>query len=276
MVRAKSDVNRYRPLAQAGAVSKRDLEAAEAEYGARKGEVDAAQASLNVAVINLGYASVYAPISGLVGISLARVGDFVGRPPNPVILNTISSIDTIHVRFSISEAEYLDLATRVMEKGRPGVEERKGKFQLILADGSVYSERGTVLFLQRQVDASTGTLQLEAAFPNPRRLMRPGQFARVRAIYEDLKGVTVVPGKAVFEIQGQFAVYVTGEGNKIEFRRVKVGPTVGQLRVIEEGVRAGEKVVVEGVQRLRPDMIVAPTSIPLDSLLTAGQPGGGR
>ena len=276
MVRARSDVNRYRPLAQAGAVSKRDLEAAEAEYGSRKGEVDAAQAALSVAEINLGYASVYAPINGLVGISLARVGDFVGRPPNPVILNTISRIDTIHVRFSISEAEYLDLASRLMPKGMRSAEERKGRFQMILADGSVYSERGTVLFLQRQVDASTGTLQIEAAFANPKRLVRPGQFARVRAIYEDLKGVTVVPGKAVFEIQGQFAVYVAGEGNKIEFRRVKAGPAVGQLRVIEEGVRTGEKVVVEGVQRLRPDMVVAPTFVPLDSLLTAGQPGGGR
>lgn len=276
MIRAKSDVNRYRPLAQAGAVSQRDLESAEAEYGARKGEVDAAQASLNVAEINLGYASVSAPINGLIGISLARVGDFVGRPPNPVILNTISRIDTIHVRFSISEAEYLDLANRLMPKGMRTAEERKERFQMILADGSVYSERGTVLFLQRQVDASTGTLQIEAAFANPKRLIRPGQFARVRAIYEDLKGVTVVPGKAVFEIQGQSAVYVTGEGNKIEFRRVKTGPMVGQLRVIEEGVRSGEKVVVEGVQRLRPDMVVAPTFIPLDSLLTAGQTGGGR
>jgi membrane fusion protein (multidrug efflux system) len=276
MVRARSDVNRYRPLAQAGAVSQRDLESAEAEYGARKGEVEAAQAALNVAKINFGYASVYAPINGLVGISLARVGDFVGRPPNPVILNTISSIDTIHVRFSISEAEYLDLSNRLMSKGRPSLEERRGRFQMVLADGAVYPERGTVLFLQRQVDASTGTLQLEAAFPNPRRVVRPGQFARVRAIYEDLKGAIVVPGKAVFEIQGQFAVYVTVEGNKIEFRRVKPGPMVGQLRVIEEGLRAGEKVVVEGVQRLRPDMVVAPTFIPLDSLLTAGQPGGGR
>jgi membrane fusion protein, multidrug efflux system len=276
MMRAKSDVNRYRPLAQAGAVSQRDLESAEAEYGARQGEVDAAQASLNVAEINLGYASVTAPIDGLVGISLARVGDFVGRPPNPVILNTISRIDTIHVRFSITEAEYLDLANRLMPKGRPAAEQRKGKFQMVLADGSVYAERGTVLFLQRQVDASTGTLQLEAAFPNPRRLIRPGQFARARAIYEELKGATVVPAKAVFEIQGQFAVYVIGEGNKTEFRRVKAGPMVGQLRVIEGGVKAGEKIVVEGVQRIRPDIVVNPSLLPIDSLLTAGQPGGGR
>jgi membrane fusion protein (multidrug efflux system) len=276
MMRAKSDVNRYRPLAQAGAVSQRDLEAAEAEYGARQGEVEAAQASLNVAEINLGYASLTAPIDGLVGISLARVGDFVGRPPNPVILNTISRIDTIHVRFSITEAEYLDLANKFAKKGTPSAQDRKGKFQLILADGSVYPERGTVLFLQRQVDASTGTLQLEAAFPNPRRFIRPGQFARARAIYEEVKGAMVVPAKAVFEIQGQFALYVIGEGNKTEFRRVKAGPMVGQLRVIEDGVKAGEKVVVEGVQRLRPDIIVAPSAIPLDSILTAGQPGGGR
>ena len=276
MVRAQSDVNRYRPLAQSGAVSQRDLESAEAEYGARKGEVEAAQAALNVAEINLSYASILAPIDGLVGISLARVGDFVGRPPNPVILNTISQVDTIRVRFSISEAEYLDLANRFMATGMPRAEARKGKMQMVLADGSIYSERGTILFLQRQVDAATGTLQIEAAFANPQRLIRPGQFARIRAVYEQVVGATVVPAKAVLEIQGQFAVYIVGAENKVEFRRVKPGPIVGQLRVMEDGVRPGEKVVVEGVQRLRPDMIVTPTYVPLDSILTAGKPGGGR
>jgi membrane fusion protein (multidrug efflux system) len=276
MIRAQSDVNRYRPLAAAGAVSQRDLESAEAEYGARKGEVDAAQAAVNVAEINLGYASISAPIDGLVGISVARVGDFVGRPPNPVILNTISRIDTVRVRFSISESEYLDLANRVLQSGKPVAAERKARFQMILADGSIYKERGTILFLQRQIDASTGTLQMEAAFANPQRLIRPGQFARVRAVYEEVKGAVVIPAKAILEIQGQFAVYVVGEGNKVAYRPVKVGPIVGQLRVIEEGLKAGEKVVIEGVQRIRPDAVVAPTYVPLDSILTAGQPGGGR
>jgi membrane fusion protein (multidrug efflux system) len=276
LARASSDVARYRPLAAAGAVSQRDLESALAEQGARQGEVDAAKASLEVAQINLGYATVSAPIDGLIGISAARVGDFVGRPPNPVILNTISKIDSIRVRFSITEAEYLDLANRFSQKGMPTAEERKGKFQMILADGSVYAERGTVLFLQRQVDASTGTLQIEAAFPNPQRIIRPGQFARVRAVYEAVKGATIVPAKAILEIQGQFAVYVVGEGDKIVFRAVKAGPIVGQMRVIEEGVKPGEKIVVEGVQRVRPDMVVAPSFVPPDSILTAGQPGGGR
>jgi membrane fusion protein (multidrug efflux system) len=276
MVRAESDVKRYRPLAQAGAVSQRDLEAAEAEYGARKGEVEAAQAGLNVAEINLGYATIFAPVNGLVGISVARVGDFVGRPPNPVILNTISQIDTIKVRFSISEAEYLDLANRFMKGEVASPERGKGRFQMILADGSTYSETGRTSSLQREVDPATGTLQFEAVFPNPQRLLRPGQFARVRAVYDQVKGALVIPAKAVFEIQGQFAVFVIGSDNKAQFRRVTAGPAVGQLRVIEEGIELGEKVVVEGVQRLRPDMVVAPTYVPLDSLLTAGGPGGGR
>src|SRR5512140_1958351 len=169
--KASSDVARYRPLAAAGAVSRRDLESALVEQGSRQGEVDAAKASLEVAQINLGYASIYSPIDGLIGISAARVGDFVGRPPNPVILNTISKIDTVRVRFSISEAEYLDLANRVMQKGMPGAAERKDKFQMVLADGSVYKERGTVLFLQRQVDwnpAARSCLSKPAATHPPR------------------------------------------------------------------------------------------------------------
>jgi membrane fusion protein (multidrug efflux system) len=211
-----------------------------------------------------------------VGISVARVGYFVGRPPNPVILNTISQIDTIKVRFSISEAEYLDLANRFMKGEVASPEQGKGRFQMILADGSTYSETGRTSSLQREVDPATGTLQFEAVFPNPQRLLRPGQFARVRAVYDQVKGALVIPAKAVFEIQGQFAVFVIGSDNKAQFRRVTAGPAVGQLRVIEEGIELGEKVVVEGVQRLRPDMVVAPTYVPLDSLLTAGGPGGGR
>ena len=278
LVRARSDVNRYRPLAEAGAVSQRDLESALAEAGARQGEVDAAEASLKVAEINLGYSRVVAPINGLIGISAARVGDFVGRPPNPVILNTISQIDSIHVRFSISEQEYLDLVRRVTAQPaaeRPG---KKAQFEMVLADGSTYPRKGNLAYLQRQIDASTGTLLLEASFPNPEKMVRPGQFAKVRAVFDEVKGATVIPTRAVAEIQGQYVVYAVGPDNKAQFRKIQLGPKIGGLQIIEQGVAPGERIVVEGAQKVRPDMIVAPTVVayPGDTTAVASRQEGGK
>jgi membrane fusion protein (multidrug efflux system) len=271
LARAKSDVDRYGPLAAQGAVSKRDLEAAEAEYGARQGEVAAARASLNVAEINLSYATIRAPSNGLIGLSTARVGEFVGRYPNPVILTTLSRIDTIHVRFSITEQEYLDLSRRM----NPDPEQRKrrqqGLFEMILADGSLYPERGSLLFAQRQVDAATGTLQMEAGFPNPHKVVRPGQFARIRAVFDERKSAIVVPARAVLEIQGQPVLYTVDDQNKVHFQRIQAGPKVGQLQVIEEGLKDGETVIVEGIQRVRPDMIVKPVPAAPDSLPAEGR-----
>lgn len=272
LARAESDVNRYRPLAAAGAVSQRDLETALAEYGARKGEVEAAQASLRLAEINLGYARITAPIDGLIGISAARVGDFVGRPPNPVILNTISRVDSIHVRFSITEQEYLELVRQLQTAAQKAEAKQKRELEMVLADGSRYPYKGYVSFAQRQIDPATGTLQFEASFPNPERLVRPGQFARILAVVDERKGAVVVPARAITELQGQYLVYTVGEGNKVALRRVLLGPKAGSFTVIEQGVNAGEKVVVEGLQRIRPDMVVAPTEISADS--SAGN--GGR
>jgi membrane fusion protein (multidrug efflux system) len=260
MLRAKSDVDRYEPLAAAGAVSARDLEIAVAEHDARKSEVDAAQAAVDLARIELGYATVRAPITGLIGISTARVGDYVGRPPNTVILNTISRTDSIHVRFSITEQEYLELMGRIQAGTQA-----KNLLEMVLADGSVYAHKGEVLFAEQRVDAATGSLQFEATFPNPDRLLRPGQFARIRAEVDRRAGAIVVPSKAIVEIQGQPVLYVVGQDNKVQFRRIKTGPVIGQLRVVEEGVTVGDAVVVEGVQRMRPDIVVEAT--PLD-----GQP----
>jgi membrane fusion protein (multidrug efflux system) len=264
LARAESDVNRYRPLAAAGAVSQRDLEDALAFYGARKGELEAAQASLRLAEIDLGYATISAPIDGLIGISAARVGDFVGQPPNAVILNTISRLDSVHVRFSITEQEYMSLVRK--RQAEPDAPAPTYELEMIFADGSVYPLKGTISFAQRQIDAATGTLLVEASFPNPERVVRPGQFARVRTIAEERKGAVVVPSRAVTELQGQYLVYCVGEGNKVAMRRVVTGPRVGQFTVIEEGVAAGEKVVVEGIQRIRPDMVVSPTEVSADSV----------
>ncbi len=272
LVRAESDVNRYQPLAAAGAVSQRDLETALAEYGARKEEVAAARASLRLAEIDLGYARITAPIDGLIGISAAREGDFVGRPPNAVILNTISRVDSVHVRFSITEQEYLELVRQFQAQEPQTAPRQKRELEMVLADGSLYPYKGTISFAQRQIDAATGTLQFEASFPNPQRLIRPGQFARISTVVAERKGAVVVPAKAITELQGQYLVYTVGEGDKVVLRRVLLGPKAGAFTVIEQGIQPGEKVIVEGLQRIRPDMVVSATEISPDS--TAGE--GGR
>jgi membrane fusion protein (multidrug efflux system) len=273
LVQAEADVARYNPLAAAGAVSQRDLEIAVAQRDARASEVEAAKAGVELAQIELGYATMRAPIDGLIGISAARVGDFVGRPPNAVILNTISRVDSIRVRFSITEQEYLDLVERPRTASTEAADRPRPGLEMVLADGSVYPERGFVLFTERRIDPATGTLLVEASFPNPQRILRPGQFARVRAVFEVRKGAVVVPVRAISELQGQPVVFTVNAENKVEFRRLVAGPVVGDIRVIEKGVAVGEKVIVEGTQKVRPDMIVAPTTVPWQSPGASGPPG---
>lgn len=257
LVQAEEDVKRYTPLAEVGAVSKRDLEIAVSRYEAQKGELDAALASLNEANIKLGYATIYAPIDGLVGISSARVGDFVGRPPNAVILNTISRIDSIHVRFSISEQEYLYLVRKLGETDNAN-SKNKRPLEMVLADGSIYSEKGFVVFTQRQIDPTTGTLQFEASFPNKGKIIRPGQFAKIRTVVEERKNAMVIPTRAMIELQGQFTVFVVDENNKVQLRVLKTSTTFGQYSVVEAGLQENDRVIVEGMMKVKPDMVVAP------------------
>jgi len=263
LVQAEEDVKRYTPLAEAGAVSKRDLEIAVSKYNAQKGELDAALASLNEAKIKLGYATIYAPISGLIGISAARVGDFVGRPPNAIILNTISRIDSIHVRFSISEQEYLALMKQLsqMDNSKPT---KKRELELVLSDGSVFTEKGFVVFAQRQIDPTTGTLMFEASFPNKDKLLRPGQFSKVRTVVAEVKNALVIPTRSMIELQGQYTVYIVDENNKAQLRIVKTATSVGQHIVVESGIKEGDRVIVEGQLKVKPDMIVAPVETTLN------------
>ena len=264
LVQAEEDVKRYTPLAEVGAVSKRDLEIAISRYEAQKGELDAALAQLNVAKTNLSYATVTAPITGLIGISAARVGDFVGRPPNAIILNTISRVDSIHVRFSISESEYLNLVRQIEKEGKTKVKAKE--IQMILADGSSYPYLGVISFAQRQIDPATGTLQFEASFPNNQRMLRPGQFAKVRIVIDERKDAVVVPSRAIFEIQGQKNVYVIGENNKVVMRVVTTGPEYNNNVVIETGVNPGETVIYEGLLKVRPDITVTPIEAKLPEM----------
>ena len=272
LVQAEDDVKRYTPLAKAGAVSQRELEIAVSKYEARKGELEAANASLNIAQTNLSYATVFAPITGLIGISQARVGDFVGRPPNPVILNTISRVDSIHVKFSISEQEYLDLIRQFKnyDNSKPT---QKRALDMILADGSVYNHKGYVLFAQRQVDPTTGTLQFEASFPNKEGILRPGQYAKIQTTIEERKNALIIPSRALIELQGQFTVFVVDKDNKVQLRMVQTATSYGQYTVVESGLMLGDKVIIEGMQKVKPDMIVNPveTSLTEDSKIIPGE-----
>ena len=257
LIQAEDDVKRYTPLAKAGAVSQRDLEIAVSKYEAQQGELDAALAALNIAKTNLSYATIYAPITGLIGISVARVGDFVGRPPNVLILNTISRVDSVHVRFSISEQEYLDLIRRI-EQNEGKTKVKAKEIQMVLADETVYPYLGVISFAQRQIDPATGTLQFEASFPNPKRTLRPGQFAKIRIVIDERKDATVVPSRSIFEIQGQKSVYIVDENKKVVMRVVTTGPEYNNYIVIESGVNPGENVIYEGLLKVRPDMVVSP------------------
>lgn len=273
LVQAESDVKRYTPLAEQGAVSQRTLEIAIATYEARKGDVESAIASLNLAKINLGYASITAPISGVIGITNFKVGDYVSKLTTGP-LNTISNVDPIHVRFSISEQEYLTLVKKFMSESKlPKKEvsdkEEKAVLELILADNSIYEHTGKINVLQRQIDPSTGTLMLESSFPNPQKILRPGQYAKVRTVVETLKGAVVIPLKCMFEVQGTMQAYVINAENKTELRTLKVGSKLGQLAIIESGIKPNEKVISEGILKIKPGIPVkeVDSSRELDSLI---------
>ena len=193
----------------------------------------------------------------MIGLSAARVGDFVGRPPNAIILNTISRVDSIHVRFSISEQEYLELVRRI-EKNEGKSKIKSREIQMYLADGSMFPQLGVISFAQRQIDPATGTLQFEASFPNKERILRPGQFAKIRIVIDEKKDAVVVPSRSIFEIQGQKTVYVVDANNKVVMRVVTTGPEYNSNTVIESGVNPGETVIYEGVLKVKPDVTVTP------------------
>ncbi len=262
LVRAKSDVDRYRPLAEMKAVSQRELDQAEAQYGVAQQQVESGKAAVRLAQINLGYATISAPITGTIGMTKAKVGDYVGQAPNPIVLNTISQIDPVRVHFSISEAQYLELVKSF--KADPKQKKRADMpLELVLSDGSIHPQRGHIAFADRQIDSTTGSLLLEAEFPNPDKILRPGQYAKVRVIGEERKNVLLVPQRAVAELQGIFQLGVVQPDNKVDVRTVKLGPQINDRWVIEEGLSAGDRVIVEGLQQLRPGMqVVAKAYVP--------------
>ena len=249
------DVKRYTPLAKESVVSQEELDnAIQANLG-NKAAVAAATAAMEQAQLNLDFTRIFAPIEGIAGIAQAQIGDLVG--PNSV-LTTISTVNPIKVYFPFSEQEYLKY-TKDYSSDKQRIEGAKDlRLELSLADGTTFPYPGRVSFADRQVDPRTGTLRVAAVFPNPGNVLRPGQFARVRAVMETKKGALLVVQRAVTELQGSYQVAVVGGDNRVAIRSVKVGPRIGSLWIIEEGLRPGERVIAEGIQKVRQGVTVTP------------------
>jgi membrane fusion protein (multidrug efflux system) len=269
LINARNEYNRYKPLVERNAVSQSDYDAALAYYEAAQAQVDAAKANLRSAEIQLGYTSIYSPINGIIGKTQARVGEFVGREPNPVILNTVSRIDSMRVEFFLSEADYLTMARYVISGGKTlgnaMKPDQEPTLELILADGSTFNHMGWVVFIDRQVNPGTGSVLIQAIFPNPDRLLRPGQFARVKAMIEKVDDAILVPQKCVMELQGGYNVYKLVEGNKVAFQAIEVVTTFGDTWLVKKGLERGDKVVIEGLQFVKSGMTVNPVEKKFES-----------
>ncbi len=264
LVRAENELNRIKPLAEMKAVSESDLDASLAEQGAAKASVEAAEASLRLAKINLGYTHLKSPIRGLIGKTLAKEGEYVGRDPNPVILNTVSRIDNIRVEFFLTESEYLHFYRQIEKDVEKGKRE-KVDLELILADGSLHKYKGKIDFIDRNVDPTTGAILIQASFPNPEKLIRPGQYAKVKALVEIAENALIIPQRCVKELQGKYSAYIVNNENKVEIRNLEIAGFYQDFYIISEGIEVGEKIIFEGIQKVAPQMEVKPIVIEFKS-----------
>lgn len=263
--RAISDLNRIQPLAEINAVSKKDLDAAVAERKGSEAMVAAAKAKLKLSQINLGYSSISAPVDGIIGKTLAQQGEFVGRSPNPIILNTVSTVDSLRVEFFVTENDYLAWVNHT--KNDQGT--NTNELQLILSDGSVFPYKGKVKFINREVDAVTGTILIQSIFPNPDRLLRPGQFARVRAAVKTIPNALLVPQRCVNEIQGNFSVMRIKENGEVAQVNINLGPAYKDYFIVNEGLSPNDQVIYEGLQRAKNGSMVEAELIEFKSQVKA-------
>ena len=290
-VKTQLDVNKYAPLAEQKAVTQQELDnavqgnvvakaqveaaragvetaraqlrAANAQIGTAKaaintakGQVENAQAAVRTAQLNLGFTRIISPIDGIAGIAQAQVGNLITTTSAP--LTTVSTVDPIKVYFTLSEQQYLSFTKRNLIEARQGASVAQIELELILSDGSTYPEKGSFFFADRQVDQKTGAIRMAGIFPNPGNVLRPGQYGRVRAVTATATNALLIPQRAVTELQGSYQVAVVGSGNKIEMRAIKVGDRSGSMWIIEDGLKAGETVVVEGTQKIKPGAMVNP------------------
>jgi RND family efflux transporter MFP subunit len=279
----RADVARYRPLVKEQAIPQQDLDTALSREEAARAGVQAAEAALRDSVLaqrtaiqlseaavesgkasvtqadlNLKYTTIDSPISGIISKLSVDVGNLVGRG-EPTLLATVSAINPIYADFAITEADYLRMVKKIPGLGRGEVpKDRAPTFDLVLADGTVFPQKGRPVFVDRAIDQKTGTIQVRAEFPNPQALLRPGQFGRVRAVTEEVPNAILVPQVAVQELQGAKNVLVVGEGDKVALRTVTLREPYQQFYIVSAGLKAGERVIVEGVQKARPGMQVKP------------------
>ena len=293
-VKTQLDVNKYAPLAEQKAVTQQEydnavqanvvakaqveaakagvetvrsqLRAANAQIGTAKatiqtanGQIENAKAAVRTAQLNLGFTRIVSPIDGIAGLAQAQVGDLV-QPNNPTSppLTIISTVDPIKVYFTLSEQEYLSFTKQNLIEARRGASVTQIELELILADGSTYPQKGSFFFADRQVDQKTGAIRMAGIFLNPGNVLRPGQYGRVRAVVATKNDALLVPQRAVTQLQGGYQVAVVGSDNKIEMRAIKIGDHSGSMWIVEEGLKPGENVVVEGIQRVRAGAVVNP------------------
>jgi membrane fusion protein, multidrug efflux system len=246
---AEIDVRRFTPLVEQKAVSQAELDKARSSEAAATAQVNAVQAVLDNAKLNLGWTTVTAPISGIAGLSKVQIGDLM----TPITtMTTISNVNPIYVDINVTEQDYLRF---VREKtGRAAAE----NLELFLGDGTAYPKRGHALFVNREVDQLTGTIQVRGEFPNPGNVLRPGQYARIRAVTEMRKNALLIPQRAVSELQGVYLVGVVAADNTATMKTVQLGPQFGDMWVVNSGLQAGDRVIVDGLQRVKNGMPVAP------------------
>jgi len=259
---AKAEVN----AAEAGvetaraqlAQAKAQVNTAKATVAAAKGQLDNAKAEANTAIFNLGLTRIVAPIDGVAGIAQAQIGNLVS--PTSAALTTVSTVDPVKVYFTLPEQEYLRFTKRNLIDGRDGGRVAPIELELILGDGTTYPQKGNFLLADRQVDQKTGAIRLAGIFPNPGNVLRPGQYGRVRAMTSTKHDALLVPQRAVTDLQGTYQVAVVGSDNKVGIRTVKVGDRANSMWIIEDGLKAGDLVIVEGIQKVRPGVVVNPKS----------------
>jgi membrane fusion protein (multidrug efflux system) len=268
--RTQLDVERYTPLAKEQAASQQDLDnavqnnlAAKATVATAEAQIKTDEAAVETAKINLDFTRLIAPIDGIAGQAQLQVGALVNPSSGPV--TSVSTVDPIKVYFTVSESEYLDWNKRFPTETSRQAADKNLRLQLILADGSTFPREGSFYFADRQVNVGTGTIRIAGLFPNPGNILRPGGYGRVRTAVRVQKDALLVPQRAVSELQGAYQVAVVDGENKVSIRTVKVGDRVGSLWIIADGLRPGERVVAEGVQKVRPGTQVNPKPYVPDS-----------
>jgi len=250
------DVKRYTPLAREQAISQEELDDAIQANSAAKAAIQADQAAVENATLNLGFCKITSPIDGIAGTAQAQIGDLVG--PGSAVLTTVSTVDPMRVYFSISEQSYLAFCHQFTNAAERAAYRGEMELRLILSDGSTYPLPGKWFFTSRQVDVNTGTLQIAGLFPNPDYILRPGQYGLVRAKTETRKGALVVPQRAVTELQGAYQVATVNQTNGVHIKTVRVGDQIGSDWLIESGLAPNDRVIAQGVQKIKEGTVVEP------------------